>query len=99
MKTETEIIALVYELNDRTLDAGHTGKMVFETSGFCSSVTLFGEVVWDDQDFGAPWDEEKDAQMPLRDWFMRRIQEIKTEIIMDCEMMLQSEGLKQKGDA
>ena len=87
MKTELEILELVFELNGRTMDDGHTGPLVFESSGFSSCVTLYGEIVWDDEDYGAPWIDD-DHQMPIRQYFEQRIAVIQQQIARNCEMML-----------
>ncbi len=76
----TEILKLVYDLNDSTIDqTGATGKLIFESTGFGSRVTLGGEVVWDDDEYRAPWNDARDAQMPIREWFNQRIVEIMEE--------------------
>lgn len=88
MKTEHEILELVYELNDSTLDTGATGKLVFESSGFHSCVTLGGEVVWDEDEYQAPYIDDGDTQMPIRDWFAQRIEEITKEQSEMAQLML-----------
>lgn len=90
MKTDIEALKLVYDLNDKTIELGHSGPLIFESSGFSSAVTLFGHTVWDDEDYQAPYIDDGNTQMPLRDWFIQRIAEIKELVQRDFESLLKS---------
>lgn len=87
MKHTHEILDLVYELNDATLDTGATGKLVFESSGFNSCVLLGGEIVWNDDEYQAPYIDDGNTQMPIREWFCQRIAEITKEQAAMAQMM------------
>lgn len=86
MKTEIEVLNLVFELNSHTMDDGHTGLLIFESSGFSSAVTMYGQTVWDDKE-GTPWNEEGTERMELRQFFLERILGIKEQLIADCDLM------------
>lgn len=90
MKQDIEILELVYELNDSTLETGATGKLVFESSGFHSCVMLGGELVWDEDEYQAPYLDDGNTQMPIREWFAQRITEILKEQNEMAELMLRS---------
>lgn len=73
MKQLHEILQLVYELNDAPIEHGETGKLIFESSGFHSCVLLGGEIVWDEDEYQAPYIDDGNTQMPIREWFASRI--------------------------
>jgi len=84
---EMEAFNLVYELNSQTEESGHTGPLIFESSGFSSAVTLYGHTVWDTADEGAPYINDGTEQMELREHFMNRMREIKECVIRDIDAM------------
>lgn len=87
MKQLHEILQLVYELNDAPIEHGESGKLLFQSSGFHSCVTLGGETVWDEDEYQAPWNEERDEQMPIREWFASRIAAIARDQSEAARMM------------
>jgi hypothetical protein len=90
MKILHEVLQLVCELNDAPIEHGESGKLVFESTGFHSCVTLGGEIVWDEDEYQAPYIDDGDTQMPLREWFAARISAIATEQSEMARMMCEA---------
>lgn len=90
MKQLHEILQLVYELNDAPIEHGESGTLLFQSSGFHSSVTFAGEIVWDEDEYQAPYIDDGDTQMPIREWFASRIAAIVRDQSQMARMMCEA---------